>query len=152
MNKNDTLHGGRNITVKFEPVADPAAEGGFRKPAEESIKVRQVRIAEFPAGFELVKTKDEVGLVAFLCARQKPWVLTLQPESYEDILTAGREVNERGFFSFCRRRTEQEEAADASWIAKMTNLPPETLKLAMEMGRKSTLPSLPPGYVPPPAR
>lgn len=150
--KLTTLFGGRSITVNFEPVPDPAAEGSFRVPDPEQIKVRQIPVRDFDAGFQFVKAKDEAALVAFLAGKPKAWALTLTPGSYEDILAAGREVNDRGFFSSCQRRMELEEKEMAAMIKAMGTLPPETLRLAAELGKKSISQTLPPGFVPPPVR
>jgi hypothetical protein len=154
MNKNTILFGGKNITVNFEPVADPAAVGGFRESVAEEIKVRQIPVREYETGFPLVD--DEPALVAFLCGKPKPWALTLRPESYEDALVTGREVNVKGFFSYCQRRTERDAKAQADMIGAMANMNPETLKLAMEKGlairAQQHSPILSPGFVSPPAR
>ena len=141
--KLHTLNGGKTITVIHEPTAEGA------EPVAESVKVRQIQVRQYEAGFTLVK--DEAALVGLLCGKEKTWALTLTPESYEDVLETGREVNRRGFFTYCQRRMEQDEKQNAAMIGVMANLPPETLKLAMEMGRRSTSPTLPPGFVPQPA-
>ena len=154
MNKNITLFGGKNITVNFEPVADAAAEGGWRRPEPESIKVRQIPVCEYESGALLVD--DEPALAGFLCAKNKSWALRLAPESFEDVLATGREVNAKGFFSSCRRRMEREAKAQADMIGVMATLPPETMKAMIERGlaiqARSPLPTLSPGFVPPPAR
>ena len=154
MNKNITLFGGKPITVKFEPVPDPVAEGGFRMPAPESIKVLQIPVRDYDAGFGFVA--DEVALVAFLCGKPREWALTVAPDSFEEILTTGREVNAKGFFSFCQRRTEHLERENAALIGAMATLPPETMRLAMQIGlekqSQSRSPILSPGFVTPPAR
>jgi len=144
------VHGGKLITVNFEPVADAAAEGGFRTPSPESVKVRQIPVREYDAGFALLQ--DEPALVGFLCARPKQWVLTLTPDSYEEALVTGREVNARRFFTFCQRRTEQIEKQDAAMIGAMVSLPEDKLRMALELGRKSMSPTTSPGFVPPPVR
>jgi hypothetical protein len=158
MNKNIILFGGKNITINFEPVADPAAEGGYRAPAAEEIKVRQIPVCEYESGFPLVN--DESALVGFLCAKNKPWAFTLTPESHEEVLKTGREVNAKGFFSSCQRRTELEDKreakAQADMIGMMASLPPETVRLVMEKGlairAQQHSPILSPGFVSPPVR
>ena len=144
-----TLNGGLKLTVHFEPLAD-----GTTVPAPEEIKVRQIPVRDYDAGFGFLE--DEAALVAFLCGQPKAWALTLVPASYEDILEKGREVNERGFFSFCRRRTEQAQKQNAEMITAMAKLPQETIRQAMEVGmarqNASRSPILSPGFVPPPVR
>jgi hypothetical protein len=148
MNKNITLNGGKNITVNFEPQADgsPAAAA--------EVKVRQIPVRDYERGFVLVS--DEVALAGFLCGKDKAWALTLAPESFEEVLATGREVNERGFFSHCQRLTERTEKQNAAMIGVMATLPPETMKLAIEMGmakqQASHSPTLSPAFVSPPVR
>lgn len=154
MNKNITLFGGKNITVHFEPVADASAEGGFSVPPAEEIKVRQIPVREYETGLPLVD--DEPALVGFLCGKNKPWALTLTPESFEDVLAAGREINAKGFFSSCQRHMERAAKQQADMIGVMATMPPETMKLVMERGlavqAQSHSPILSPGFVSPPAR
>ena len=140
--KLTTLNGGITLTVIYEPRSEGA------EPLSESVKVRQIPVREYDAGFACIA--DEPALVGFLAAKNRPWALTLTPACYEEVLTTGRKVNARGFFTYCQRRTEQTDRRDAAMIGMMANLPPETLKLAMELGKKSISPSLPPGSVPPP--
>jgi len=143
-----TLNGGLKHTVNLEPLAD-----GTLPPAVE-IKIRQIPVREYENGFPLVD--DEPALVGFLCAKDKIWALGLAPESFEEVLTKGREVNAKGFFSFCQRRMERAEKQNASMIAAMATLPADVVKLAMETGlaKQNQLrsPTLSPGFVPPPVR
>lgn len=154
MNSNVTLFGGKIVRIKFEPVADALAEGGFRVPPEEDIKVRQIPVREYDAGFGYVD--DEISLVSWLCAKPKAWAVMLAPESFEEILATGREVNAKGFFSFCQRRTERLEKQNAALYGALANLPQETMKRMMELGlekqHQSPSPILSPGFVTPPAR
>jgi len=160
MNETISLFGGKTITINFEPVADAAAEGGFRVPPAEEIKVRQIPVREYDAGVGLVN--DEPALAGFLCQRLSPqpstlnksWALTLTPESFEEVLKTGRDVNAKGFFSACQRRTEHDAKAQAAMIGMMASLPPETLRLVMEKGlaTQQRSPTLSPGSAPPPAR
>lgn len=143
-----TLNGGLMLTVHFEPLAD-----GTPVLAEE-IKVRQIPVRDYDAGFGFME--DEPALVGFLCGKPKAWALTLAPASYEEVLEKGRVVNERGFFSSCQRRMERLEKQNMAQISAMAHLPPETIRLAMETGlarqNASRLPSMSPGFVPPPVR
>ena len=147
--KNTTLFGGKSLTVYFEQPAAPA-----EPILPEAIKVRQIPVREYETGLPLVD--DEPALVGFLCRKDKAWALNLAPESFEEILTIGREGNAKGFFSFCQRRTERAAKAQADMIGLMATLPPETLKLAIEKGlaaqNQSRLPILSPGFVSPPVR
>jgi hypothetical protein len=138
-----TIKGGMEVKIAYELSA------GETTHRTDTVKILQIQVRQYEAGFQFVN--DEAALVGFVCGREKPWALTLTPESYEQILEFGRAVNSRGFFSYCQRRTEQAEKQNAAMIGMMANLPPETLKLAMEMGRRSTSPTLSPGFVPPPA-
>ncbi len=148
MNHNTTLFGGKNITVQFEPAADGSP------PAAAEIKVRQIPVREYENGVLLVD--DEPALVGFLCGKDRAWALMLIPEAFEEILVTGREVNAKGFFSFCRRRMERTREREADMIGLMATLPPEQIKAMTERGlelqRQSRSPSFSPGYVSPPAR
>jgi len=149
MNKNTTLFGGKTITVHFEPLPDGTAV------PDEQIKVRQIPVRDYEIGFPFVD--DEPALAGFLCGTGlRSWALNLTPESFEEVLTIGREVNAKGFFSFCQRRTERAAHEQAAMIGIMATLPPETLKAAMERGlaiqAQSHSPTLSPGFVSPPAR
>ena len=145
--KNITLNGGQTLTFNFAPETEGATP---REPLV--IKVRQVPVRDYEAGFVVVN--DEVALVGFLCAKDKPWALTLEPEVFEEILNVGRTVNQKGFFSFCQRRMERLEKQQADMLGVMAKLPPEMLKVAMEAGQRtlSASPTLSPAFVPPPVR
>ena len=153
MNKNTTLFGGIVLVARFEQASELEAA-----IVPQQIKVRQVPVREYDAGFACVD--DEPALVGFLCGQKKEWALTLAPESFEEILITGREVNAKGFFSFCQRRMErnQERAAreQADMIGLMATLPAEKLKeltaRGLEMQRQSRLPILSPEFVSPPVR
>jgi hypothetical protein len=149
MDKNTTLFGGKTITVHFESIF---ADGSTTPDAQ--VKVRQIPVREYETGFPFVD--DEPALAGFLCGKDKPWAINLTPESFEEVLTIGREVNAKGFFSFCQRRTERAAREQAAMIGIMATLPPETLKAAMERGlaiqAQSRSPILSPGFVSPPAR
>jgi hypothetical protein len=148
MNHTHTLFGGKKITVAFEPAPD----GTLPTPAE--IQVRQIPVREYEAGFLFVD--DEPALVGFLCAQKKDWALTLAPESFEEILVTGREVNAKGFFSFCRRRMARNREREADMIGLMATLPADQMKTltdrGLELQRLSRSPILSPGFVSPPAR
>ena len=158
--KNTTLFGGKTITVHFEPLPDGPGFAEASPPVPDAqIKVRQIPVREYETGLPFID--DEPALVGFLVAQTsglcgKAWALTLTPESFEEVLTTGREVNEKGFFSFCQRRMERAAREQAAMIGVMATLPPETMKLAMERGlamqAQSRSPTLSPGFVSPPAR
>src|ERR1022692_3142636 len=97
--KSETLFGGRDAQALHE---DGSVQG---------IKVRQLRLGEYERAFALIE--DEIAFTAFCCSGsgvspdpagtgggyERAWSLTLQPESYETLQLAAREVNEKGFFS-----------------------------------------------------
>jgi hypothetical protein len=156
--KTVALFGGKLLTVNFEPLAAAAAEGGASVPASQELKVRQIPIRDYARGFTLVEV--EPALVGFLGAgrdgvppsHDKAWALTLAPDSYEEILAAGREVNARGFFAFCQRHTEAlEKKQQATMLAGMTLLKdhPELLAQVMKSGAAS--PTTSPVWPPRPA-
>ena len=152
MNTTTTLFGGKLMTALFEPLPD-----GTPVPAQE-IKVRQIPVREYEIGFPLAN--DEAALVGFLVGKDKNFALTLAPESFEELLATGREVNRRGFFSFCQRRMEQiqrrEAAEQERMLGLMAKMSAEEIRAMTQRGqelqRLSALPILSPGFVSPPAR
>ena len=145
--KNITLNGGQTLTFNFAPEAEGATP---REPL--NIKVRQVPVRDYETGFAHVN--DEVALVGFLCGKDKAWALALEPEVFEEILTVGRTVNQKGFFSFCQRLTERREKQQADMLGAMGKLSPEILRVAAEIGLKNQSPSanLSPEFARPPVR
>jgi hypothetical protein len=131
---SETLFGGRMVNVLYE-------DG-----AQETVKVRQLRLSDYERAYTL--TGDEFAFTAFCCLSTgtnansaphgKEWALTLQPESYELVQAAAREVNEKGFFSYASRRKRREEEAQRAMFDAMASLPPETLQLAAEIGVRRT--------------
>jgi hypothetical protein len=136
-----TLFGGIKYTVSFEPFQDASAPEGWRKPADEEIRIRQIPVREYETGFAHVEKQDELALVGLLAGKDRLWAQSLTPVSYEEVLTRGREVNGKGFFSFCRRRTEQVEKQTSDMLGLMQTLPPETVKLVIAEGMKMAKPS-----------
>lgn len=121
-----TLFGGRKITISLE--GDPAT------PNQVEVTVRQIPIRDYDAGFK--SFTDEIELVALMVGKPREFVMTLTPESYEEILAAGREVNERGFFAFCRRRIEADTQKEALNAAALAQLPEAARKTIIEQGAK----------------
>ena len=117
---NQTLFGGRTVGVVHE---DGSAE---------EILVRQLRLMEYEAAFRLLE--DEISLTALICNRDKGWINTLQPEYYETLQAAAREVNAKGFFSYAERRNTQMQQRNEKMFATLATLPPEALKQVMEIG------------------
>lgn len=122
-----TLMGGLTISVMF-------ADGH-----QEEIQVRQIPIGEYEQGFRL--RADEIALVGFLCGKDKAWATSLHPIAYEEVLKTGQEVNAQSFFPWLKRRAEQELERQAEMLSAMATLPPETAKLAMQMGAASISPT-----------
>lgn len=132
-----TFFGGMTFTVTHE-------DG-----STESVKVRQLPMRHYETAYQLIR--DEIALTAFCCERStdkgpliadKPWALTLQPESYEQLQDAARKVNEKGFFSYARRRNESERAEKQETLEMMAGIDPATLRSLAELGAsRSTVPS-----------
>lgn len=116
------LLGGVKMTVTFET------------GETTELLVRQIPVRDYDVGFK--SYSDEVALVAFLVGKPREFAFTITPESYEEILTAGREVNEKGFFASCRRRMEAEAAKEIQVATALGSLPAETLKTLTEQGAK----------------
>lgn len=120
----NTLTGKRLITVSLETGDGQEAMGDNRA----EVSVRQIPIRDYEAG--LKHFGDEIALVAFMLGKPREFALTLTPGSYEAVLTAGKELNERGFFAFCLRRiaaTQQEQLQLSAALAQM----PEDVRLSI---------------------
>lgn len=124
---NDTLFGGRTVPATF-------TDGHT-----DDVRVRQLPLAEYERAFVL--REDEFALTALCCAQEKDWISTLTPDSYEALRAAAEEVNAQGFFAYAARRAKREREALAAQLELASQMPPETLKLAMESGLKSTSPT-----------
>lgn len=140
--KSDTLFAGRVAAVLHE---DGTHEG---------IQIRQLRLMDYEKAFQHLG--DEFAFTAFCCLpgdvasplsavapKTKDWIETLQPESYELLQASVREVNEKGFFSYAARRQARAEQEQKRLIEQMAGLPPETLKIAAEIGKSTSPTSLP---------
>ncbi len=123
-----------------------------------TIKVRQLRLADYETALQF--EKDEFALTAFCCSaaapdgdpnphsalrtpQSKPWVLTLLPESYEQLRTKVEEVNKNGFFSFARRKAERDREEKQELMQTIAQLPPEALKAFSEATRSLSPPQSP---------
>jgi len=142
-----TINGGKRVAVSFDftPDGRPAAK-------DDEIRVRQIPVRDYERGFALVA--DEIAFAGFLCDQKREWALTLTPESLELVLEAGREVNTRGFFSSFQRHLALAQKQQSDQLLLIGQLPPEALKIFVELGqanqRASALPIFSPGYVSPP--
>lgn len=130
-----TLMGGKIITVFFE---QESAEAEARSA---EIKVRQIPIRDYEAGFKC--HTDEVALVGFLVGKDREFALTLTPESYEAIIETGKEVNEKGFFSFCRRRIAVNQDRETQTAVAFAQLPAEARNALMAEAVKLNPSSVP---------
>jgi len=143
-NQTDTLFGGRLVTAAFE--------NGESAP----VRVRQLRLAEYEKALAL--EPDEIAFVLFACDLGAGGPMPASPptpKSYEALYAAVREVNAEGFFPYSRRRAERAAQEQKATLAMMADLPPETIKLAMEKGltqQQSRSPTSSPGFAPPPGR
>lgn len=143
MNNHDktiAMNGGKEIEIWLEAIAPGTT------PTKGSIKVRQIPIREYEPGFKLIE--DEISLVGFLVGKDRAFALGLTPESYEAVLTVGREVNKIGFFTFCQRRSEQLQKQNVALLEQMSHLPPDAMEAMVKAG-KSILPTASPAFVPP---
>lgn len=141
--KATALAGGRQVNILREVRPDEPA-------VPETVKVRQIPVRDYDAGFVLAD--DEAALAGFLCGKDRPWALTLTPESFEEVLETGREVNQRGFFSCYQRRSDRARKQETEAMARIAALPFETQKLILENGQKLASPTTSPALLPPPVR
>lgn len=122
----------------------------------ETIKIRQLRLADYELAIPLLN--DEFALTAFCCQSipspnpdpgakmvtlTKPWVMTLEPSSYEVLRARAEEVNAKGFFSFATRRTERERDGKKEMFEIMSKATPEALSALVEVARSASIPPSP---------
>jgi hypothetical protein len=118
----ETLNGGKTVAV--------VTNDG----ASIEVKVGKLKLKQYEAAFKLAE--DEFGLTAFICGITKEQLLEVDPEHYENLLAASREVNAKGFFVW-RDRTLRE------MMEKVKSIDPETLKMAMAFDGNLSRPSAP---------
>lgn len=141
---NPTLLGLRLIKITLEPLAPD-------QPLRElELNVRQIPIREYDSG--LKHFSDEIALVAFMVGKPREFALELTPDSYEAILKIGREVNERGFFAFCRRRIEVIQTEQIQMSAALAQMPEDVRQLILNEGAKAMASTGSPGSSSPPPR
>lgn len=119
----DTLNGGRVVTVV-------KADG-----SKEDITVRQLPLKDYSAAFAAFD--NEMELVSVICAKDKNWVFTLAPDSYEELLLAVQAVNDKGFFAYAARQNER-------LTKRLNSVKPEVLQAVSA----KALQPLPPGLQP----
>lgn len=120
--KATALFGGRTIDKVILEDGTPG----------EPILVRQIPIRDYERGVKLVE--DDVALVGFLMGKDAEAAKALSPETFEEVLAVGQEVNAKGFFAFAQRRSDREKRQQAEMVRMMSNLSPEVIKLAAEKG------------------
>src|SRR5689334_18664496 len=104
------LKGGQSVEVMYED--DSSSE----------VFVRQLPLRDYESAF--LKIDDEMEITALICGKDKAWVMTIQPESYEQLRKVALEVNEKGFFVYADRRKEE-------LTRRVSSLSPDMLKAAM---------------------
>lgn len=81
------------------------------------MKVGQIKLAEYNRALAAVTAENEFALVAIACGTSEAAVKSLSPESYEVLLGTVYQANEKGFFSFARRR--KNSATERAMIHEM---------------------------------
>jgi len=104
-----------------------------------SVTVRQIPVSEYEKAFS--HHEDEIEMVALACGKVRNWVLTLQPESYEQLVEAVGSVNQNGFFAYARRRSVRQEELLAR---RMNSIKPEVLASAVAKASPPFVPGLQP--------
>ncbi len=132
--KTETLLGGRSQSVCLE-------DGTILQ-----VKVRQLRLDEYERAYPLLT--DEFAFTAFCCSPgsvgpapsialvpyTRDWIMTLDPESYEALQLAAREVNAKGFFFYAQRRQAVDQAEADRQYQQFAELPPDIRKEFVETG------------------
>lgn len=73
--------------------------------SQEVVTVRQFKVKEYDSAFS--KIDDEIGLVALAIDKPLDFVGEVSPESYEELQSKVREINEKGFFVYSSRKQER---------------------------------------------
>lgn len=107
----------------------------------ETVKVRQLPLRTYETAMQLLN--DEFAITAFCVERttdkgpltaDKNWILTLQPESYSELVSKSEHVNKSGFFVYAARQTEKQRRESQELIQ---GLDPDRLKALSELGRSA---------------
>jgi hypothetical protein len=118
-----TLKGGREHSV--------VKEDG----STETVMVSQFKLGQYEKA--LVVIDDEFALAALACGKDKAWIQSLEPGSYEMLRTIVEEVNAAGFFVYAQR--QQDKATK-----RINSVKPEVLQV---LGARVSVP-IAPGLLP----
>lgn len=104
----------------------------------ETIELRPLPLRSYASAFGAVD--DELALTAILAGRERAWVDSLTPESYEALYAALERLNARGFFAWSARQRARQEESQRRTLEAIATLPPEAIEAAARLGQASTSP------------
>ena len=101
----------------------------FEDDATQDLLVQQIKVRDYDRAF--AAAEDEKSLGAICTGLPKERIEQLTPESFEAVVVAVQEVNEKGFFACLRRRVKAMED-------RLAKMPQETAKLMLDAGKTSS--------------
>jgi hypothetical protein len=137
--KLNTLFGGSQMIVQIDVESET--------PKTETVKVRQFKLLEYPA--LLPQMQDELQLCALAISKNRQFIESLKPESYEALQQAVRDINAKGFFAFAGRQADGGHALIAGLL--MHDVPPEKIQQMLTSLNRKGISSTPSSTAPPPA-
>jgi hypothetical protein len=90
----------------------------------QEIKVGQITLKNYDAALKAVNSENEFALCAIACGVTEALIKSLSPESFESVLGEVFLINEKGFFTYARRRksSSAERAMIREMAEQMVNL------------------------------
>lgn len=125
---------GAKITVQHE-------DGG-----SEQLDLRPLPLRSYAAA--VAALDDELTLVGILVGRDRAWVESLTPESYETLYAALERLNAKGFFAWSARQRARQEDAQRRTLEALAALPPEAVESVARLGQASISPTSLPTSLP----
>jgi hypothetical protein len=107
----ETVSGGKLLSV--------TRENPDGTTATEQVKVRQLKIKEFPE--YAAALDDEPKLASLLCSKTPGWADALTNESLEQIVREGKRINADFFERWCQRKRENIEVLNPGLAQALIN-------------------------------
>ncbi|MCX8090592.1 MAG: hypothetical protein N3I86_06590 [Verrucomicrobiae bacterium] len=111
----------------------------FEDGRSERLELKPLPLREYPHAFAALD--DELALTGILAGRDRAWVETLTPASYEALYAELERLNARGFFAWSERQQARNALVQRRTLEALATLPPEALEAAARLGQASTSPT-----------
>lgn len=86
----------------------------------ETVKVRELKVREWPEAIRYLESDDDDGLTALACSKTKQWVTSLTPQSYRLLIERVKARNE-DFFAVAEEKVNRR-------IGRIATLPKAALE------------------------